>query len=587
MTLKDRRAGDAAELRLRAEEALRESSASSSPVGHFQGSPQEAGRLLQELRTHQVELEMQNEELRRAQAELDAVRARYFDLYDLAPVGYCTISEEGSILEANLTASKLLGVARGELIKQRITRFIIKEDEDTYYQHRRQLLESGDPQNCELRMVKGDGTVFWTQLEAAVEQSPATGTGPPAGDASVCRIVMSDITEHKRAETSLIDSLNRNKALLEAIPDMFFVFAADGRIVDAKTERPEDLYVPPETFLGKHVREVLPPDLAHQTLGFIAEAQRTHELVQYTYTLEVRGEPKEFESRLVPCEDGTFMALVRNITERRRAEAALQRSAEELKRSNEEIRQFAYIVSHDLRGPLCNVGGFVSELRRSIVDLNLFVQPVIKQLGETERAEADRILGRDVSDALGFIDSSVVRMDRLVSSLLRLSQMGRHEQRLERLALGPLVSGLLATLRTQIEARGATVTVHPLPEIMADRVSVELVVSNLLGNAVLYLDPARPGRIEVEGTRNAAELFMKISDNGRGIAPEHREQVFAPFRRAGSPDVPGEGMGLAYVQALLRRQGGRIWFDSQPGVGTTFSFVLPVDSPPGLDCPGS
>ncbi len=101
---------------------------------------------------HQIELEMQNEELRRPQAELDAARARYFDLYDLAPVGYCTLSEKGLILEANLTAATLLGVARGALVKQPISRFILKEDQDIYYLHRKQLFETGEPQTCELRI---------------------------------------------------------------------------------------------------------------------------------------------------------------------------------------------------------------------------------------------------------------------------------------------------------------------------------------------------------------------------------------------------------------------------------------------------
>ncbi len=265
-----------------------------------------------------------------------------------------------------------------------------------------------------------------------------------------------------------------------------------------------------------------------------------------------------------------------DVTERKQVEESLKRTSEALNQTNEEVRQFAYIVSHDLRAPLVNVRGFTSELSRSLSDLNLLVQPALQHLGETERAGADLILRRDVPDAVGFIDASVIRMDHLINSLLRLSRLGRHELILERLDLEALVSGILASLGTQIEARGATVTVLPLPEVTADRTSLEQILGNILTNAVLYLDPARPGRIEIAGRLVTAELFMKISDNGRGIAADDREKVFAPFRRAGAPKIPGEGMGLAYVQALVRRQGGRIWFDSEPGVGTTFSFVLPV-----------
>ena len=258
-------------------------------------------------------------------------------------------------------------------------------------------------------------------------------------------------------------------------------------------------------------------------------------------------------------------------------EEVLRRIAEELSQSNEEVRQFAYIVSHDLRSPLVNFRGFISELRRSLNDLNLLMEPAMAQLGDTDRASAERIFHTDVPEALGFIDSSVIRMDHLISSLLRLSRLGRHELVLERLDLGPLVSEILASMDSQIQARGGTVTVLPLPEVMADRASLEQILSNILVNAVLYLDPARPGRIEIAGKFTGTDLLMKVSDNGRGITQDNREKVFAPFRRAGAPDVPGEGMGLAYVQALVRRQGGRIWFDSEPGVGTTFSFVLPVE----------
>ena len=145
-----------------------------------------------ELKVHQIELEMQNEELRRIQKELEAAKARYFDLYDLAPVGYCTVGKEGLILEANLTAASLLGTVRSALAHLPFTQFIMKEDEDIYYFHRKQLFETGDPQTCELRMVKGDGELFWAHLRAILAVNP---DGSP-----VCRVVISNITQEKQAE---------------------------------------------------------------------------------------------------------------------------------------------------------------------------------------------------------------------------------------------------------------------------------------------------------------------------------------------------------------------------------------------------
>ncbi len=187
-----------ADLRRRAEEKVRADEAQTRETP----SPEEAGHLLHELQVHQIELEMQNEELRRAQAELEASRGRYFDLYDLAPVGYFTISEQGLILEANLTGAGLLGVGRNDLVKQPLTRFVLPEDQDIYYRHRKQLFETGAPQVYDLRVLRADDAHFWARLETTESQD--------ADGAPVCRAAMSDITAHKQAEEKLAE-LDRRK----------------------------------------------------------------------------------------------------------------------------------------------------------------------------------------------------------------------------------------------------------------------------------------------------------------------------------------------------------------------------------------
>jgi len=193
MTSKDARTGGAAELRRRAEKVA--GRVAELPEQQETLSPEETRQTLHELRVRQVQLEMQNEELRRAQEELDATRARYYDLYDLAPVGYCSVSEEGLILEANLTATTLLGSNRRALAKQLLTRFIVKSDHDIYYQHRKQLLATGERQAFDLRMVQKDGTLFSAHVETTV--------APDAGGANVLRVVLSDITDRKQTEMKL------------------------------------------------------------------------------------------------------------------------------------------------------------------------------------------------------------------------------------------------------------------------------------------------------------------------------------------------------------------------------------------------
>ena len=155
-------------------------------------SPEATRKLLHELRVHQIELEMQNEELREAQLALDAARARYFDLYDLAPVGYCTVSEEGLILHANLNAASLLGLTRDALANKPLHRFIAKADQDIYYRYRKLLVDSGKQQSCELRMVKHDDTQFWAHLE--------TTAAKEADGAFILRVTLSDVTVRKQVD---------------------------------------------------------------------------------------------------------------------------------------------------------------------------------------------------------------------------------------------------------------------------------------------------------------------------------------------------------------------------------------------------
>jgi signal transduction histidine kinase len=156
-----------------------------------------------------------------------------------------------------------------------------------------------------------------------------------------------------------------------------------------------------------------------------------------------------------------------------------------------------------------------------------------------------------------------------------LSRLGRSELNLVTVNMEALVRETLDTLAHHIEQRQVKVTAGSLPDVIADQTSMEQIIGNILNNAIIYLEPGRPGEIEVTGELGEGETIFRVRDNGRGIAPEDMDKIFAPFRRAGRQDVPGEGMGLAYVQTLVRRHGGRIWCESELGVGTTFTLTIP------------
>jgi formate hydrogenlyase transcriptional activator len=180
-----------AQLRRQAEEKARAQAGRATDAPETL-SPEKTQLLIHELRVHQIELEAQNEELRNTQVALEAARSLYFDLYDLAPVGYFTLNEKGQIEKANLTAASMLSMDRSELIKQPFGRFILKKDQDTYYRYFKSLLEVDAPKSCALRMMKGKGSILWVRMESSVVEE-ADGT-------TTYRVVISDITDYKRAE---------------------------------------------------------------------------------------------------------------------------------------------------------------------------------------------------------------------------------------------------------------------------------------------------------------------------------------------------------------------------------------------------
>jgi signal transduction histidine kinase len=275
---------------------------------------------------------------------------------------------------------------------------------------------------------------------------------------------------------------------------------------------------------------------------------------------------------------------LQDITDRKRAEEKLQRIAADLKESNDDIRSFAYIVSHDLRAPLVNLKGFSGELELALKELAPLFERGLSMMDGEERSRMEELFRNEVPEALEFIGSSVDRMDRLINGILKLSRLGIHPLKKEPVDMNGLANSILKSLAHQLEKRNTTVIVGCLPEVVADRTAMEQIVGNLLDNAVKYLATDRPGRIEIEAETSPEMTVFHIHDNGRGIAEADQERIFEIFRRAGRQDLPGEGVGLAYVKALVRRQGGKIWCVSRQGEGSTFSFSIPrlseVKEPP-------
>ncbi len=345
-----------------------------------------------------------NEELRTAQARIETWRARYLDLYDLAPVGFCTVSEKGLILEVNLTAATLLGTARGALVKQEISRFILKDDQDIYDLYRKKLFEAGEPQECELRLVKPDGTLIWAHLTATAAQAE---DGTP-----LCRVVLIDITERKRAE----EAHRENEALLSRSQEIAHTGSWKLDLTTNRLTWADEVYrifgCKPQEFAATY----------EAFLDFVHPEDRTAVDEVYSRSVREGNDSYEIEHRIVRRNSDEVryvhercvherdasgaiiqsIGMVQDITERKRADEQLRKSEEKYRNIFENVQDVYYEASLD--------------------GLLLEISPSIEPISRGQYRQAD-LIGRQILD---FYDDAEER-DRLIIELLETSSVSDFE----------------------------------------------------------------------------------------------------------------------------------------------------------------
>jgi PAS domain S-box-containing protein len=361
------------------------------------------------------------------------------------------------------------------------------------------------------------------------------------------------------------DELRRNeanyRAIFDAANDAIFVHDTEtGAILDVNPKMTEMYGYTPEEARQINVEDISsgePPYAQDDALQWIGKA--------------VEGEPQIFEwrskdkagrtfwvevnlKRAVLADEDRLLAIIRDVTQRKRAEEDLERYAEDLARSNAELQEFAYVASHDLQEPLRMVGSYVQLL-------------------------AKRYQGRldpDADEFIGFAVEGVERMERLINDLLEYSRVGTRGKPFEPTDSEAVLAESLENLKTGIQESRAEVTHDPLPTVNVDPLQLEQVLRNLIGNAMKFRREDEPPRIHVSAEKSDHEWVFSVRDNGIGIAPEHVGRLFQIFERlhpAGR--YPGTGMGLAICKKIVERHGGRIWVESELGTGSTFYFTIP------------
>lgn len=370
----------------------------------------------------------------------------------------------------------------------------------------------------------------------------------------------------RESRSDLIRSEARYRALIRGIPDVLFRFSADGVYRDYQASDPKLLPFPPEAFLGKNIREVVPPEFAEHCLRGIARAAETGELQRSECELPRPDGVKAFlEVRFVALEDGDVLAVVRDVTERNRVQKELstltaqleQRVAErtaELTALNKELETFSYSVSHDLRAPLRAINGYSG----------LLLEREAGRLDGASRSYLERTA------------AAAARMAEIIDDLLNLSRVTRAAMEPVIVDLSALARAVAAEQRALAPGRNVAVDIDEGARARGDANLLRLLLENLFSNAWKFTSRAAAPRVEFRVTRDGEQPVFTVRDNGAGFDQAYADKLFKPFSRLhAQADYGGTGVGLATVARIIERHGGRIWADGAVDRGAAFHFTLP------------
>ena len=526
-------------------------------------SAQDIQQLVHELQVYQIELELQNEDLRQTQQELEASRDRYSALYDFAPIGYLTLDHDGGILEANLPAARMLGAERSHLRHTRLSDFIMPASQDTFYFHRRQTVATHTRQTCTLQIRRQDGAVFFGRLESLM-------ASPGAGHPPQWHTALSDVTEQKQAEEALVQQRDWLEVTLASIGDAVITTDTSGAITFLNHAAEALTGWTTQEVLGRPIDDIF--HLVHEHTRRLVESPVSRvlregkrlELAPYTMLITRHGSEIPIAHSGAPIRSGSgtlhgAVVAFHDITLHKQLEAQL-REAQKM----EAVGVLAGGIAHDFNNILTAIIGFTTLARDEVLQTNPVWQHLQTVLTAGQRAKDL------VQQILTFSRHNVpqrqpLRLSLLVDETLRL---------------------LRATLPSTIVIRTSCHTASDT--VMANPTQIQQVLVNLGSNAAHAMQTTgglfevRLDEVEITPTNATAYpalpcgpyLLLTVRDTGAGMSPEVMARIFEPFYTTKGPRE-GTGMGLAVAHGIITSHEGAITVASRLGLGTTFAMYLP------------
>ena len=542
---KDNKSGSAL-LRQKAEELLKKkSSKTASPFSEV-----ESLRLIHELEVHQIELELQNEELRRAWAEAEAANDKYIRLYDCAPSGYFTLSGKGEIIELNLSGARMLGNDRQHLKSSLFGFFVSEETKPIFSLFLEKAFKSKAKESCEVTMDSAGNLPFHVLL-----------TGVVSDDEKHCLVTAMDITERKQAEKTINESEEKFRKVFSCSRDALILIDKEtGNILDAN-DYTFRLY-------GYSRDEIL--NLKNTDLSFEPEMTALA-LKEFIERIEVRYHKKKdgtvfpvdiSASRFMMNGREVVLASIRDITDRKKAEAEIESKSNEVLRLMAEKDKFYSIIAHDLRSPFNVFLGFTQMMAEDLPRL---------------RPEEIQLIAK-------MMRTSANNLYNLLENLLEWSrlQRGISNSNPKKLLLKKIITESISSVMPIANKKGIMVDIEIPGEItvFADENMLGSIVRNLTTNAVKYTE--KGGNVSIAAkTVSGNSVEISVRDTGIGMSSTMVEDLFrldVQTNRKGTDGEPSTGLGLLLCKDFIEKHGGKIWVESEEGKGSTFRFTLPVQN---------
>ncbi|MDY6964438.1 MAG: PAS domain S-box protein [Halobacteriota archaeon] len=510
--------------------------------------------------------------IERKRVEEDLLMEKKFSdsVINSLPGVFYLFDNKGQLLRWNKNAEKISGYSHEEIKNMNILDFFSGEEKKIMAEELQEVVAKGEA-TAEAKLTAKSGNEiphFFTGLRTIIsERLYLVGMGM-------------DITEIKRMEEALRESEEKYRNLVERANDGI-VIIQDGSFKFANSMMAKMLGYEIEDLEEEKLLNFVSPDFKDRVKENYESRQKGKNAPTHLELEFIRKDGKilytDVNMAMIEREGRPAdLVFIRDVSERKRAEKERERLNEEIYEKNKELEQIVYVASHDLRSPLLNVQGFSKELKYSMEELSSLLND--DQVPPEVQNKLKPIFEEDIPETLEFIQTSILKMDTLLGGLLRLSRLGRAALEFEDLDMNSMLSEIEKSFEFRVKEAGMNLSIGELPPCVGDAVQINQVFSNLVDNALKYRDPEKEGFIKITGVREGDQVVYCVEDNGIGIPERHLKDVFIIFHRVGQSTVEGEGLGLSLISKILSRNNGKIWVESEEGVGSKFFVSLPVTS---------